>query len=126
MTHRWTDYLFIAATIVLTVAGQFLLKWRMDQAGPMPAGAGPAVRFLVGLLLDPFVIASFFSAFLAALAWMATLTRFELSTAYPFTSLSFVVVLVVGVMFLGETWSLAKVGGVALIVLGTVVVSARG
>ncbi len=125
MTHRWTDYLYIAATIVLTVVGQFLLKWRMDQVGPLPAGVPAAARFLIGLLVDPFVLASFFSGFLAALAWMATLTRFELSDAYPFTSLSFVVVFAVGVLVLGETLTLSKAVGVGLIVLGTVVLGGR-
>lgn len=126
MTHRWSDYLYIAATISFTVMGQFLLKWRMDQVGPMPAGVVGSLRFVVGLLLDPFVLASFLSAFVAALAWMAALTRFELSYAYPFTSLSFVVVLVVGILLLGETWSVNKAIGVALIVAGTCFVSARG
>lgn len=126
MTHRWIDYGFIAATIALTVLGQFLLKWRMDHVGAMPAGLFPAMRFLTALLLDPFVLASFFSAFLAALAWMAALTRFELSDAYPFTSLSFVVVLIVGVVVLGETLTANKAIGVGLIVVGTIFVGARG
>ena len=52
------------------------------------------------------------------------MTRFELSYAYPFMSLSFVFVLVLSVAFLGETLALNKVFGVALIGIGTVVASA--
>jgi drug/metabolite transporter (DMT)-like permease len=124
MTVRWTDYLYIAATIALTVLGQLLLKWRMDQFGPMPAGAVPALRHLIGALLDPFVLAAFVSAFGASLAWMAAMTRFELSYAYPFTSLNFIVVLVLSVLFLGETLTVHKAVGVALIVAGTLFVGA--
>jgi uncharacterized membrane protein len=109
MSARWLDYFFIFATIALTVFGQVVLKWRMDQ---------------FGALLDPVVVSSFASAFLAGLAWMAALTRFELSYAYPFMSLSFVLVLVISVIFLGETLTLNKVLGVALIGIGTVIASA--
>lgn len=124
MSPRWTDYLYIVATIALTVFGQMVLKWRMDQVGPMPAGAWPSLRFLLMLLIDPLVIASFVSAFIAGLAWMAAMTRFELSYAYPFTSLNFVVVLVLSVWLLGESLTVSKVIGVTMIVVGTLIASA--
>jgi uncharacterized membrane protein len=53
------------------------------------------------------------------------MSKFELSHAYPFMSLNFVVVLVLGTWLLNEPLNVSKVIGVALIVLGTVVV-ARG
>ena len=124
MSPRWLDYFFIFATIALTVFGQVILKWRMDQLGPLPPGIGGGLRYLFSVLIDPVVLSSFGSAFLAGLAWMAALTRFELSYAYPFMSLSFVLVLVISVTFLGETLTLNKVLGVALIGIGTVVASA--
>jgi uncharacterized membrane protein len=119
---RWFDYLYILATVLLTVFGQMILKWRMDQIGAMPGGGMANLRFLLGLVIDPFVLASFFSAFAAALAWMAAMTRFELSYAYPFTSLNFVIVLVLSTWLLGETFTLTKTIGVALIVIGTLIV----
>jgi len=126
MTQRPADYAFIAATVLLSVYGQLALKWRMDQVGPLPAGFGPALRVLLRLLLDPVVLSSFIAAFLASLAWMAAMTRFELSYAYPFTSLGFVLVLVLSVGLFGESFSMHKVVGVALIVFGTWVASGRG
>ena len=124
MSPRWLDYFFIFATVALTVYGQLILKWRMDQVGPLPMGIGGGLRHLLSLLIDPAVLSSFGAAFLAGLAWMAAMTRFELSYAYPFMSLNFVVVLVLSVAFLGETLTLNKVLGMALIVIGTVVASA--
>ncbi len=125
MNHRVIDYFFILATVALTVLGQLLLKWRMDQVGALPEGFVGGLRFLLSLLFDPIVISSFLAAFIASLAWMAAMTRFELSYAYPFTSLNFVIVLVLSVWLLGETLTLNKIIGVALIVAGTLVASAR-
>ena len=123
MISRMGDYAFVAATLALTVYGQVALKWRMDQLGPLPAGAGPGLRRLVIILFDPIVASTFVAAFAASLAWMTVLTRFELSRVYPFTSLNFVLVLIISVMLLGESLDWSKVAGVALIILGTVVAS---
>lgn len=122
MNPRWVDYGYIAATIAFTVAGQLLLKWRMDRVGALPAGAWNVLRFLVGLLVDPIVVASFVAAFVAALAWMAAMTRFELTTAYPFLALNFVVVLVLGAWLLGEAPTWPKIVGILLIVAGVALV----
>jgi uncharacterized membrane protein len=56
---------------------------------------------------------------------MAAMTKFNLSYAYPFMSLNFVLVLVLSVWLLSEPVTLQKVIGIGLIVLGTVV-AARG
>lgn len=121
MGARWADYSYIVATIVFTVYGQLILKWRMNSAGPLPAGFTDKLRFLGALLLDPAVLSSFVAAFLAALAWMAALTRFDLNHAYPFMSLNFVVVLLLSTWLLSEPLSATRVIGVTLIVIGTVV-----
>lgn len=123
MNSRWIDYSFIFATVILSVYGQLVLKWRMDQTGPLPPGWAAGTGHLLRLLLDPAVLSSFAAAFAASLAWMAAMTRFELSYAYPFTSLSFVIVLVLSTWLLGEHLSVQKVLGVGLIVAGTLVAS---
>jgi multidrug transporter EmrE-like cation transporter len=56
---------------------------------------------------------------------MAAMTKFELSFAYPFMALNFVLVLFLSLALLGETFSFVKLLGVLLIVLGTIVI-ARG
>ena len=124
--HRWTDYGLIAGCLVFTVYGQMVLKWRMDQLGALPEGGMWVVlRHLVGLIFDPVILSSFVAAFFASLAWMAAMTKFELSYAYPFTSLNFVAVLVLSVWLLGESLTLSKAIGIGLIVLGTVIASGR-
>lgn len=124
MTRRF-DYLYIFATIAFTVYGQLILKWRIAQLGALPAGTVEKLRFLVSLLLDPAIFSGFASAFLASLAWMAAMTKFDLSHAYPFMSLNFVVVMLLSGWLLSEPMTMQKALGVGLIVLGTIV-AARG
>jgi len=122
---RLFDYFYILATIGFTVYGQLILKWRISKFGPLPVDAFDKLKFVISLLFDPAIFSGFTAAFLASLAWMAAMTKFDLSHAYPFMSLNFVVVLFLSGWLLNEPLTLQKIFGVALIVLGTVV-AARG
>jgi multidrug transporter EmrE-like cation transporter len=118
---RYLNYLYIFATIGFTVYGQLILKWRIAKFGPLPVDTFEKLRFLISLLFDPAIFSGFAAAFLASLAWMAAMTKFDLSHAYPFMSLNFVVVLLLSGWLLSEPLTLQKAIGVGLIVLGTVV-----
>ena len=122
---RYFDYLYIFATLGFTVYGQLILKWRIAQFGPLPAESVDKLKFLLGLLFDPAIFSGFAASFLASLAWMAAMTKFDLSHAYPFMSLNFVVVLLLSGWLLSEPMTMQKSLGVGLIVLGTIV-AARG
>ena len=116
-------YLYIFGTIAFTVYGQIILKWRMQLYQVLPSGLVEKFLFLVKLLLDPFVLSGFGSAFIASLFWMAAMTKFELSYAYPFTSLSFVLVFIISILVFGEAVSIGKVIGLLLIIAGVIVTS---
>jgi drug/metabolite transporter (DMT)-like permease len=116
-------YGYILLTLTLTVYGQLILKWRLSQLGPLPEGLYDKVRFLVVLIFDPFVFSVYIAVFAAGLSWMAALSRFDLNYAYPFMSLSFVFVLLLSSLLLGEPLTWGRSLGVALIVAGTIVAS---
>lgn len=118
---RFADYIYIFLTIGFTVYGQLILKWRIGQLGALPSAAFEKFKFLFFILFDPAVFSGFVAAFLASLAWMAAMTKFDLSHAYPFMSLNFVVVLLLSAVILGEPLTVQKIFGIGLIVLGTLV-----
>jgi multidrug transporter EmrE-like cation transporter len=122
---RFIDYIYIVATICFTVYGQLILKWRIGSYGPLPVNFIEKLKFLILLIFDPAIFSGFAAGFLASLAWMAAMTRFDLSHAYPFMSLNFVVVILLSGWFLSEPVTLQRALGVGFIVLGTVV-AARG
>lgn len=118
-------HLFIALTLFFTVYGQLVLKWQMGSAGPLPDGGLDKFLFLLRQFANPWIFSGFVSAFVASMAWMAAMTRFELGYAYPFMSLAFVIVMLFGLVFLGEATNLPKIAGTLLVVAGLVVI-ARG
>lgn len=123
--NRFFDYFYIFATIGFTVYGQLIIKWRIVQFGSFPNGLSQILQFIFRLFLDPLILSGFFAGFLASIAWMMAMTKFDLSHAYPFMSLNFVVVLLLSGWLLNEPISLQKIVGVGLIFFGTLV-AARG
>lgn len=119
------SYFYVFATVLLTVYGQLIIKWQVIGAGEYPAGGYDRLHFLTTLLLNPWVISALLAAVLAALSWMVAMTKLQLSHAYPFVSLSFVLVLLLSWMLFQEPLTWQKVVGVALIVCG-VIVSSQG
>ncbi len=81
--------------------------------------------FLLRLLINPWVFSGFVAAFLASLAWMAAMTKFDISHAYPFMSLNFVLVILAGGLLFHEAITPYKLAGLALIVAG-LIVGSRG
>jgi len=114
-------YVWVLATVALTVYGQLAFKWRIDESGDFPAQTGERLEYAGRFLIDPWVISVFAAALLASGTWAAALSRFELSFAYPFMALSFVLVLLLSVVLFSEAATAPKLIGVTLVVAGLVV-----
>lgn len=116
-------YMYIFGTIFFTVYGQMILKWRISQFGSLPDPLVEKILFLFKLLLDPLILSGFVSAFIASFFWMAAMTKFDISFAYPFMSASFIMVLFFSVIFLNEPMTWQKVIGMLFIVTGIFITS---
>jgi multidrug transporter EmrE-like cation transporter len=119
------DFIYIFAVIVLTVCGQLILKWQVAKAGVFPQSVRERALFLLRLVFNPWIIGGLFAGFLAFLCWMAALTKFELSYAYPFMSLAFVLVLLSSALLFHEAVTMAKMFGILLIMTG-IIIASRG
>jgi multidrug transporter EmrE-like cation transporter len=115
------NYIYIFGTIIFTIYGQIILKWRLNKLGELPEDLLGKLAFLLSALLDLYIISGFASAFIASIFWMAAMTKFEITVAYPFMSLAPALVFLIGVLFLGEAFTWGKILGLILIVIGTVV-----
>jgi uncharacterized membrane protein len=116
-------YIYVFATLFFTVYGQLILKWRITKLGFTLPNTGIADKFLalIRLVFDPLILSGFIAAFVASLFWMAAMTKFEITEAYPFMSLAPAIVFILGVWLLGETFTIGKVIGLVLIIIGLIV-----
>jgi len=112
----------VFCSVVLTSYAQLIVKWRVSRAGALPVDFTRKAIFLTGLLFDPWVLTGLFGALLAGVSWMAAMTRLELSFAYPFISVSFVLVFIFSALLFHETITTPKILGMLLIIAGIIVI----
>lgn len=109
--------LLAIVSVMISVAAQFSLKAGMSS---VKAGLEPAS--LITTFTNKFVLLGFLLYGLGAVVWLGVLAKWEVSKAYPLVGLGFAMTAIVG-MLLGEQVSLVRLGGVALICSGVVLIA---
>jgi undecaprenyl phosphate-alpha-L-ara4N flippase subunit ArnF len=115
-------FLYVIATLLLTVYGQLMLKWRINKLGwKLPELNHEKIKALTYLILDPFIFSGFVAAFFASLFWMAAASKFEITKIYPFMSLAPVLVFMLSIPLFHESFSWGKVLGLLFILIGSII-----
>ncbi len=119
-------YVYLSSTILLSVYSQLMIKWRISSKfadAHLPDGLKDKILLMLRVVFDPFIFSGLVATFASGLFWMATMTKLDISYAYPFTSLGFVLVLIFSVLLFGEPLNAYKIVGVLCIMLGIFITS---
>lgn len=123
---RIIGVLLLATSIVLSAAGQLGMKVGMTEvraSGSFLAQADGALRLLSEPVL--WTAGGLFAYGVSLIVWLGALMRYPLSYAYPFLSLSYVIVYVAATQWsrLAETATPLRSAGTFLIIAGVCLVS---
>ena len=116
-------HIYIYLTIIFTVLGQIILKWRINDLNWKINHVDffSLVISFFKILIDPFILTGFISAFIASIFWILAMTKFEITYAYPFMSLAPALVFILGIFFLQENFTIGKVIGLIFIIIGIII-----
>jgi len=126
MSQRLIDHVWIFLTVIFAIYSQLTMKWQVTLAGPLPVQAGEKFVALLHLIVQPWILSALFATFLSGLCWMVTLTKFELSYAFPFTAMNFLIMFAAGALLFGEQVTLGKLGGTVLVAVGVLFIVTSG
>lgn len=113
----------VLATVLLTVYGQLVIKWQVAAFKPTSHNWLSGLPRVIQLLFQPWIASAFVAAFGASLCWMLAVSKLELSKAYPFMALNFLIVCLLAVPLFGEPFSTTKAIGLFAVVAGLVIMS---
>ena len=117
---------FILFTVLTNALAQVSLKYGMMQLGSLNfAGVNPIIK-LLQIVFSPFVFIGLCIFVISMASHLFVLSKVELSFAYPFLSLAYVVVAVIAYYLFHEDLNALRVGGIALICVGTVLIAQGG
>lgn len=116
--------IYILISVLGSAVGQVLLKKGMSSMGPltMTPAAIPSLLWKMGT--NPYVVTGLGIYFLGTIFWLTALSRVNLSFAYPFASLSYVLMLLASWLLLHETITPMRLAG-AVVIIGGVLLIAR-
>ena len=120
LTQR--PWALLLSCVALSAIAQLLLKYGMSR-GAAPAGIGGDPRALLMLLLKPPVLVGLVIYAVSVVLWLLVLSKVDVSQAYPFVGAGFLITMVGGAVFFGESITLARLGGTLLIGVGLVLVA---
>jgi drug/metabolite transporter (DMT)-like permease len=114
----------ILLSVAFGVVGQIALKTGMTQIGRIGGGQALApLATALRVLGTPLVLIGLACYGLGAVAWLIVLSRLDLSFAYPFLALNFLLITLGSRFVLHEPVSLLRWLGVLVIAAGVIIVA---
>lgn len=113
----------ILFTVLTNAAAQIMLKKGMLSVGAFSFAASSLIDGLLRTFLNPFVFAGLCVFVISMVSHLVVLSRVELSFAFPFLSLAYVVVATYAFLVFNEDMNVARMAGIALICFGTVLIA---
>ena len=113
----------ILFTVLTNAAAQIMLKKGMLSVGTFSFEAGDLLSAAVRTLFNPFVFTGLCVFVISMASHLVVLSRVDLSFAYPFLSLAYVVAALYAYFIFKEDLNAVRVAGIALICFGTVLIA---
>lgn len=113
----------ILSGVLLNALAQLLLKAGTQKIGSIELGTSPLVATVIQVMSQPAIWAGLACYVLSVGIWIVALSRVEVSVAYPLLSIGYVVNAFAAWYLFGESLSAMRLSGIAVIIVGVVLVS---
>jgi drug/metabolite transporter (DMT)-like permease len=121
-----TAIIAILVSVTMSALAQIALKTGMASPRMAEAIAGGGVGRIAGAVLtQPFVLLGLAIYAAGVLIWLYVLTIVDVSKAYPFVSLGFIVTMILGATLLHEPLTATRIAGTLVVCCGVLLVAQR-
>jgi multidrug transporter EmrE-like cation transporter len=110
----------ILLSVTLSALAQVSFKYGMSGSNPsrhLAVSNSPAMA-LFNTLTSPGVMIGLALYGFGTLLWLQVLSRIDLSQAYPFVGIGFVITALLGTLLFGETVTVTRAAGILFVMLG--------
>jgi multidrug transporter EmrE-like cation transporter len=117
-------YSLILISVSCSALAQLLLKTGMSQ--PLVAAALELAQtraIAVAITTNIWIICGITLYFLSAVVWLFVLARVEVSFAYPFVGLGFILTLLLGKVVMGDAVTMSRVMGTLFVAVGVFMIA---
>lgn len=116
--------LLILCSVLLSSIAQIVLKTGMSNISVLQAmHTQSAMQAFIAIATNVYVIGGLTLYFASAAVWLLVLARVDVSFAYPFVGLGFVVTMLLAFFINGEVLSTTKIVGTLFIAIGVAIMA---
>lgn len=113
--------IIILLSVLLNCAAQLFIRKGMLIIGEI--GVSKLISNLSNMICNLWLWTAMVCYAVSILLWMAVLSKVEVSFAYPFLSIGYVVAAIIGWQLFGESLSLTRIVGILVICVGVYLIS---
>lgn len=117
------NFSLIFAGVMLNAAAQILMKAGTNAIGHFEFSAANVVPIGWKLATEWHIVTALFCYAISVVVWILALSRVPVSIAFPMLSMAYVVNAVAAKYLLGEDFSVTKLVGMGVIILGVIIIS---
>mgnify|MGYP001636546290 CR=1 FL=1 len=110
MAISWPILTLIVISVGISAIAQVTLKHGMSTPGVQQSLSEGWVKIVLAVLTSFYVWLGLIFYALGAVLWLGVLARIDVSLAYPFVGLGFILTSLLGVFMLGESFSIIRFG----------------
>lgn len=114
--------IYILISVLTSTVGQLMLKQGMINLGEITLNTNQIFSTLWKMGTNPFVFWGLAIYLAGTVFWLAALSRVDLSYAYPFASISYVIMLVASWLLFSESITLNRIIGTCVIGIGVLLI----
>jgi len=117
-----TNLIVIVSSVLLNALAQILLKAGMKNFNNIDLKNNIMQTFL-SIALNPYIISGFISYGISIILWLWVLSKVDVSLAYPFQALGYIVVTILAWLIFQENVNMTRIIALIFITLGLIILA---
>ena len=117
-----SNFIFIISSVLLNAFAQILLKAGMKQFGNIDL-KNNIMNTCISIAFNPYIISGFIAYGVSILLWLWVLSKVDVSLAYPFQALGYIVVTILAWIIFQENISYIRIIALIFITIGLIILA---
>ena len=117
------NILLILSSVFLNACAQLFIRQGMLKLGNISMRLNELWNMIIQSFSNIYIWAGMISYAVSILLWMVVLSKINVSLAYPFLSIGYIITAVIAYFVFGEPLTAQKIIGIAIICVGVVVLT---
>ncbi|UJP08161.1 MAG: hypothetical protein LZF84_03360 [Nitrosomonas sp.] len=121
---KWSLFALVLFSVSLSAIAQITLKTGMSSTPiTQVMKFGSPFEIAKQIAINPWVIGGLVMYFLGALVWLFVLARVEVSMAYPFVGIGFILTMILGKFLMGDDITFFRLIGTLFVTAGVILIA---